>query len=288
MGEIELSEVQLKVLKYLYDSNQEIAQTRGWTSSKIIKRAGVEKREGKAAILYLAESGLVKREVKKLTRSTGYKSKPTDIYKVSEKNSYEVEKFRISNNGLEYIQEKVEQMKITEDLKKMIDEDILKCDTPSYELATELLAKYKTYIDAVKGIYVGWLDTPGVSARVIGEIKNALIAFKTFGYVNNQTNEPQTSVTVQNKNENVNSITMNINLTFEQVREDIKNNGMISDDMEKEILERLEELETISKDRSDKKEKWKKSKGIIEWLLKQGVEIAVKVLPLILKTIAEG
>lgn len=74
-----------------------------------------------------------------------------------------------------------------------------------------------------------------------------------------------------------------INLTFKSAMQDIENMTTLSDAQIKDILERINELEKIVSSSEKARTKWGKAKGILNWLSTQGVDVAMKVIPLLLK-----
>ena len=277
MGEIELSEVQLKILKYMYDYDEEIAQTRGWTSHKIIRCAGVEKREGKAAILFLADIGFVLKEVKKYSRSTGYRSKSTDTYKVPERISGEEEKFRISPKGRKFVEEEQKILMRTEESRSKLEEDIEKLKSATEEEAYAIFYQYKEHVKGVD-------DTLTYSSSFAQDLMNILVGYRDL--LNQEERDMKTPPTTVIYINNIINNDISINIALSQVRSEIVQ--AYTGEEQKEILERIDEIEKINQEEKDKNQKWQKLKGVFDWITKQGVDIAIKLLPLILKMIAEG
>ena len=85
-----------------------------------------------------------------------------------------------------------------------------------------------------------------------------------------------------NQNENTNQIT--ITAQFEQVRYEIRNNGSLAQPEIEEILSKVDEIEAIHKEEGTRGEKWEKLRGCLNWLGTKGVDIGIKLLPLIISS----
>jgi hypothetical protein len=90
-----------------------------------------------------------------------------------------------------------------------------------------------------------------------------------------------------NINENSNMLKNNVSLSFQQVKDDIKNNESIDSIQTSEILSKIEEIENIFKSNDSRKDKWSKLKGCLTWISTKGVDIAVKILPLIIESLKQ-
>jgi len=86
---------------------------------------------------------------------------------------------------------------------------------------------------------------------------------------------PDVTVTVNNN--------VTVNVTFEQVRKEIEDMAALSREQTDEILERINELEEISKENSSKKAKWEKVRPIIAFALDKGVDVAIAILSLVMQ-----
>ena len=62
-------------------------------------------------------------------------------------------------------------------------------------------------------------------------------------------------------------------------------NACLSIQQEKEVKEKISELEEIVKSKENKKTKWQKLGGIMKWVAEQGIQVASIILPLISKSI---
>ena len=88
-------------------------------------------------------------------------------------------------------------------------------------------------------------------------------------------NVPDVNVTVNN--------TVTINLTFEEARAKIEDMTALSREQTDEILERIDELEKISKEVASRKKKWEKVKPIISFALDKGADVAIAILSLVMQ-----
>lgn len=76
---------------------------------------------------------------------------------------------------------------------------------------------------------------------------------------------------------------ININITFEQAKQQIEDMPGLTAKETEEILERISELETISKENISKKNKWEKVKPILTFALDKSVDVAIAIMSLILQ-----
>ena len=88
-------------------------------------------------------------------------------------------------------------------------------------------------------------------------------------------NSADVNVTVNNN--------MLVNITFEQAREKIEEMTSLTHNQTKEILEKIDEIESIIKEDDSKKTKWEKFKPILTWLADKSFDVAMTILPLLLK-----
>ena len=76
---------------------------------------------------------------------------------------------------------------------------------------------------------------------------------------------------------------VNVSVTFEQVRSQIEDMSSLSQEQTDEILEKIDELEEISKEKSSRKTKWEKVKPIIAFALDKGADVAIAILSLVMQ-----
>lgn len=174
---------------------------------------------------------------------------------------------------------------MTEDFKKIIDNDIVRCEEALSgkgdirALYTELRSKYSPIITDFDKRLKHMYDISDYTPN-IGIMKNKLTLFKAMDYRNsfNQA-EPQTII----NNNNTNSIVIDIDISFEQARESIENMTALPDSEVEEILKKIDELEKIVQSNDRKTKKWENAKGIIKWIADKGVDVGIALLPLLLQ-----
>lgn len=88
-------------------------------------------------------------------------------------------------------------------------------------------------------------------------------------------NTPDVNVTVNNN--------VTVNITFEQVRAKIEDMTSLTDEQTKEALDKVSEIESVVKGDGSKKSKWEKIKPILTWLADKSFDVAMTILPLLLK-----
>lgn len=82
---------------------------------------------------------------------------------------------------------------------------------------------------------------------------------------------------------NVNTTTsVNINITFEQVRAKIEDMTSLTDEQTKEALDKVSEIESVIKGEGSKKSKWEKIKPVLVWLADKSFDVAMTIIPLLL------
>lgn len=83
---------------------------------------------------------------------------------------------------------------------------------------------------------------------------------------------------------NINSTTnVNITISFEQVREKIEDMTALSREQTDEAIEKVNELEAISKENISRKSKWEKVKPIIAFAMDKGADLGIAILTLIVQ-----
>lgn len=115
----------------------------------------------------------------------------------------------------------------------------------------------------------------------LNQMKPKLEAY-ALGWNSSKKSAASRPSTAQNVNVTVNN-EININITFEQVKQQIEDMTSLTDEETQEIQERLDELEKIINSQDKKKTKWEKSKGILVWLADKSFDVGMALLPLLLK-----
>lgn len=89
-----------------------------------------------------------------------------------------------------------------------------------------------------------------------------------------------THITINNSNSNVVNATIDIDIAIKNANEQLEN-ACLSVQQEKEVKEKISELEEIVKSKENKKTKWQKLGGIMKWVAEQGIQVASIIFPLI-------
>ena len=177
---------------------------------------------------------------------------------------------------------------MTEEFKKIIDEDIDFCiaelqngnKQSRYTFHQRLISKYGNIIDGFKDeLRSLFYDESGSYAREnIETMRQKLVLFKAMDYKNVYA-EGDSGITVNNTNQ----MTATVNITFPEAKQKIEGMSALSDPEIEEILEKLNELESIVNSKERKTKKWENAKGIINWIATKGVDVAMTVIPLLMK-----
>ena len=177
-------------------------------------------------------------------------------------------------------------MHISEDLKKIIDDDIVKCETAiskgnndsRWELHSTLLSKYGKIIDGFGEHLLSLLydDDGTCKKRNLETMKQKLELFKAMGYVNSYSQQSG-GITVNT------NVSTSVNVTVESVKDQIEKMTSLRDEEIVEIHEKIDELEKILASNDRKTKKWEKAKGIIKWIADKGVDVGIAMLPLLMQ-----
>lgn len=90
-------------------------------------------------------------------------------------------------------------------------------------------------------------------------------------------------ITLNVNNSNYNSNVNNVNITFESIIESINKDNEISEKNKEDIIDYVNEIKKVyNDDEFSKKDKWKKIKTILKFLLDKGADFAITYLPQIL------
>lgn len=160
-------------------------------------------------------------------------------------------------------------------------------DDERWQLFRELDAKYQVcIIDWYRGmwqssndgkiLYIGQLH--GKPEYVKDNLKYARAKLIAFSYQMNAVKTVDNLTTQLNVTTNV-----NVNLSFEEAREKVENMTALSDKQSKEIIDKINELEAISKEPITRKKKWEKVKPILAFVMDKGADAAIAIMTLILQ-----
>lgn len=181
--------------------------------------------------------------------------------------------------------------------KTMIRNDIALCDKfietsfAEYSDVQALLGKYLIdYPDFEKGI----IKYAHFSGCKINEIENIKIIKGKLEYLLNRVDNPDlynkpsnlgTTIVNTNNNTNTNSNALTLNMSIDEIRDNITENTYLSDTAKQELLNKLDEIIELQKSKESKSKKWDKAKAILAFLLDKGADIAIMYIPQILLAI---
>lgn len=186
-------------------------------------------------------------------------------------------------------------MELQKEFLEMVKSDIKKIDDSitsgtaeqRWELFREIDGKYQSCIvDFYRGM---WQSVPNKNYlvfpelqkhpnQVVDNLKMAKAKLEVFRYQGNAAALPKVPDTQVNVTTNV-----NVNITFDQVRQKIEDMTALSREQTDEILEKISDLEEISKEKSSRKTKWEKVKPIIAFALDKGADVAIAILSLVMQ-----
>lgn len=129
-----------------------------------------------------------------------------------------------------------------------------------------------------------------VSEEMVDGIITKLKTYASELSCSKQSNKPS----VQNKQEinfqpqihveSKSEVKINIEVVFKTARQKVTDEGL-SDAQTKEVLDRINELEVLSKSPESKGSKWTKIKETMKWLVEQGIAVAGILMPVITEVI---
>lgn len=176
---------------------------------------------------------------------------------------------------------------MTEEFKRIIDTDIEKCkkeiksgnQKSRFDLLCILDAKYSHIIDGfASGLRSMAYDKDGsIVLKNIEMLLQQIELFKAMEYTNAYSAKENSSIEIHNNNSNV----INMNVTFDEVRENIENMSALRDSEIEEILSKIDELEKIVQSKDRKSKKWERAKDIVKWIADKGVDVGIAFLPLL-------
>lgn len=178
--------------------------------------------------------------------------------------------------------------------KKEVRRDLQKIDKVGNEKADILLlhkyldGKYQCCIADWGMSMYGYIDGQGFQYEVLDEesLKENIFMMKAkldaylCGW--NEVSVKPISPNSRDVNVTVNN-TLNVNVTFEQVRSQIEDMSSLTGEQTQEILNKITEIENALSDNCSKKSKWEKVKPILVWLADKSFDVGMALLPLILK-----
>ena len=76
---------------------------------------------------------------------------------------------------------------------------------------------------------------------------------------------------------------VNLSLSFDEARQKIEDMTALNQQQTDEVIEKIDELEAISKEDIPRKKKWEKVKPILAFALDKGADIAIAIMTLVLQ-----
>ena len=101
---------------------------------------------------------------------------------------------------------------------------------------------------------------------------------ESFQYQANAIKLPEIPQTQVNVTTNV-----MVNLSFEEARQKVEDMTALNQEQTDEVIEKIDELEAISKEDISRKKKWEKVKPILAFALDKGADIATAIMALVLQ-----
>lgn len=174
----------------------------------------------------------------------------------------------------------------------MVNNDIMRCDIALtskqgiMELLNELIGKYSKVSNNFPDMEMNpvlFKMHPYVPAQYIRTIMGFLQAYRLNNCEDYKFDESKNAginviTNISNNNEN----TINLQ-TFSEVRNKIEEMSSLTEAEIEEILSKVDELEEIVNSSDRKTKKWEKAREIINWIATKGVDVAMTVIPLLMK-----
>lgn len=168
-----------------------------------------------------------------------------------------------------------------------IDESMDDSSEKRRELFLELNGKYQGciadwgnsmwgYYSDLKSVYIDDIGDLGVKDN-LKIAKGKLLTFQFGMNAVSLPELPKTQINISNSN------SLQVDISFDDVRSQIDDMTSLTDEETKELLEKVNELEEIVNSSEKKKTKWQRVTPILKWLADKSFDAAMTVLPLILK-----
>lgn len=175
---------------------------------------------------------------------------------------------------------------VCSDIKRIEESDRMSSEE-RFKLHRELDGRYQACVkDWYRGLWSSDRDATIISYNKLRDsaksVQENLAMMKakleTYKYQMNAVSLPEpttTNITVNNA--------VNISLSFEEAKQKIEDMTALNREQTDEILEKIDELEKISKENISRKSKWEKVKPIISFALDKGADVAIAILSLVLQ-----
>lgn len=190
-----------------------------------------------------------------------------------------------------------EDIDMSTDFTRMVDEDIEKCNLFEQEnhnyqekrkFFIELVGKYSAHIAGFGDGLYGYNNSTHSYDLELSDFDDNIIAikFKLISYKNNNyrnTKNIDNDVGLRISNTLTANQTQTLTISFEEVKQKIKDMTGLSESETDETLARVNEIQNIVNQNESRKAKWQKVKPILNWLADKSVDVGCALLPLILK-----
>lgn len=170
------------------------------------------------------------------------------------------------------------------DIERLKNIDQLSQDD-KLKLHQEIDARYQACIQGwYSSLYQSNKNETGVNYRHLcssdleGNLHMMKGKLETFRHGMNIIHLPKTPATNVIVNTNV-----NVTITFDQAKQIIEEMPGLNNAATEEIINKIDELETISKESISKKKKWEKIKPILLFALDKGADVAITIMGLIMQ-----
>ena len=176
---------------------------------------------------------------------------------------------------------------VRKDIQRIDETVCLHDNSKQWELFRELDGRYQACVrDWYRGMWQSTRDGTQLYFNVLkdhpNQVTDNLLLVKskleTFQFQMNAVEVPDSPSTQVNVTTNV-----NVNITFEQVRAKIEDMTSLTDEQTKEALDKLSEIKSVVNGEGSKKSKWEKVKPVLVWLADKSFDLAMAMLPLLLK-----
>lgn len=127
-----------------------------------------------------------------------------------------------------------------------------------------------------------WYQSLGMSPDCVQENLEMMKAkLETYKYQMNAVQLPKPEVSNSQVVNVTNSV--NVNVTFEQVRKEVEEMTSLTNEQTQEVLDKISEIEEVVKSKDSKKSKWEKVKPVLTWMADKSCDVGIALLPLLLK-----
>lgn len=179
-------------------------------------------------------------------------------------------------------------IKDTEELKSIIDNFDNTGTSTLNTLYESLVAKYSKIVPNFSDNIEGYRKSDGFFFPVervslkknIKNIYEKMMVCVRLNFINIKFGDVSDIPFFQINNNNQN--TMEVNLTFEQLRDRVENITSVNDEEIDEILDKINEIEEICKSNDRKTKKWEKIKKILAWIMDKGIDVAIQIIPTVI------